>query len=50
MAAEIRTGLDPNGAAADIELSQQQLDRLDELFPPGAAAGDRYADMSVVER
>ena len=22
---------------------------LEELFPPGAAAGDRYADMSAVE-
>jgi aryl-alcohol dehydrogenase-like predicted oxidoreductase len=42
--------LEENAAAAEIELSQDQLDRLEELFPPGAAAGDRYADMSVVER
>jgi aryl-alcohol dehydrogenase-like predicted oxidoreductase len=41
--------LEENAAAADIELTREQLDRLDELFPPGAAAGDRYADMSVVE-
>jgi aryl-alcohol dehydrogenase-like predicted oxidoreductase len=42
--------LEENAAAADIELTQDQLERLDDLFPPGAAAGDRYADMSVVER
>jgi len=42
--------LEENAAAAEIELTQDQLDRLEELFPPGAAAGDRYADMSVVER
>jgi aryl-alcohol dehydrogenase-like predicted oxidoreductase len=35
--------LDENAAAADIELSDQQLRELDELFPPGAAAGERYA-------
>jgi aryl-alcohol dehydrogenase-like predicted oxidoreductase len=35
--------LDENAAAVDIELSQEQLRELDELFPPGAAAGDRYA-------
>jgi aryl-alcohol dehydrogenase-like predicted oxidoreductase len=42
--------LEENAAAAQIELTQDQLDRLEDLFPPGAAAGDRYADMSVVER
>jgi aryl-alcohol dehydrogenase-like predicted oxidoreductase len=42
--------LEENAAAAEIELTQDQLDRLEDLFPPGAAAGDRYADMSVVER
>jgi aryl-alcohol dehydrogenase-like predicted oxidoreductase len=41
--------LEENAAAADVELTHEQLDRLDELFPPGATAGDRYADMSVVE-
>jgi aryl-alcohol dehydrogenase-like predicted oxidoreductase len=35
--------LDENAAAADIELSEKQLGELDELFPPGVAAGDRYA-------
>jgi aryl-alcohol dehydrogenase-like predicted oxidoreductase len=41
--------LEENAAAADIELSDDQLGALEELFPPGAAAGDRYADMSAVE-
>ena len=43
--------LDENAAALDIELSDQQLRELDELFPPGAAAGDRYtsAGMQSVE-
>ncbi len=35
--------LDENAAAADIELSDQRLRELDEQFPPGAAAGERYA-------
>ena len=44
--------LDENAAAADIELSHEHLHRVDELFPPGAAAGDRYAPagMQTVER
>jgi aryl-alcohol dehydrogenase-like predicted oxidoreductase len=42
--------VEENAAAADIELSQEQLRELDELFPPGVTAGDRYADMSVLER
>jgi aryl-alcohol dehydrogenase-like predicted oxidoreductase len=43
--------LDENAAAAEIELSDHQLHELDELFPPGAAAGDRYtsAGMQSVE-
>ena len=42
--------LEENAAAADIELTAEQLDELGGLFPPGVTAGDRYADMSVVER
>jgi aryl-alcohol dehydrogenase-like predicted oxidoreductase len=43
--------LDENAAAVDIALSKEQLRELDELFPPGAAAGDRYtsAGMQSVE-
>jgi aryl-alcohol dehydrogenase-like predicted oxidoreductase len=42
--------LEENAAGADIELSDQQLRALDEAFPPGVTAGDRYADMAAVER
>jgi aryl-alcohol dehydrogenase-like predicted oxidoreductase len=41
--------IEENAAAADIELSGEQLATLDELFPPGVTAGDRYADMAAVE-
>ena len=44
--------LDENAAAVDIALTDDQLHELEELFPPGAAAGDRYAPagMQTVER
>jgi aryl-alcohol dehydrogenase-like predicted oxidoreductase len=42
--------LEENAAAADVELSDDDLRRLDEAFPPGAAEGDRYPDMSTVNR
>jgi aryl-alcohol dehydrogenase-like predicted oxidoreductase len=41
--------LEENAAAADIELADEQLAALDEAMPVGAAAGDRYPDMSAVE-
>jgi aryl-alcohol dehydrogenase-like predicted oxidoreductase len=37
-----RTHLDENVAALDIELSPEELARLDAAFPVGAASGDRY--------
>jgi aryl-alcohol dehydrogenase-like predicted oxidoreductase len=37
-----RVHLDENVAAVDIELTPQELARLDATFPPGAAAGERY--------
>jgi aryl-alcohol dehydrogenase-like predicted oxidoreductase len=40
--------LEQNVAAAEIELSDEDLRRLDAAAPAGAAAGDRYADMSPV--
>jgi aryl-alcohol dehydrogenase-like predicted oxidoreductase len=40
--------LDENIGAVDIKLSDEDLRRLDEAAPVGAAAGDRYADMSTV--
>jgi aryl-alcohol dehydrogenase-like predicted oxidoreductase len=42
--------LEQNVAAAAIELSPEELSRLDAAVPPGAAAGDRYADMSPLDR
>ncbi|HEY5661997.1 MAG TPA: aldo/keto reductase [Gaiellaceae bacterium] len=45
-----RTYLEQNAAAADVELSDGELRELDEAFPPGAAAGQRYADMSSIGR
>jgi len=37
-----RTYLEENVAAADIALSGEELRQVDELMPPGAAAGGRY--------
>jgi aryl-alcohol dehydrogenase-like predicted oxidoreductase len=45
-----RTYLEQNAAASELELSDDVLRELDEAFPPGAAAGDRYADMSSIGR
>ena len=45
-----RRYLEENAAADDIELSDADLRRLDEILPPGVTSGDRYADMSTVDR
>jgi aryl-alcohol dehydrogenase-like predicted oxidoreductase len=42
--------LKENIAAASIELSDEDLKRLSDAIPHGAAAGDRYANMSTVNR
>ncbi|HEX4463021.1 MAG TPA: aldo/keto reductase, partial [Solirubrobacterales bacterium] len=42
--------LEENVAAVEVELSEEDLRRIDEVAPVGAAAGDRYADMSPVNR
>jgi aryl-alcohol dehydrogenase-like predicted oxidoreductase len=42
--------LEENAAAADVALTGEDLRRLDEVAPVGAAAGDRYPDMSTVHR
>jgi aryl-alcohol dehydrogenase-like predicted oxidoreductase len=42
--------LEQNAAAAEIELTEDDLGRLDEAFPKGVAAGERYSDMSTVNR
>jgi aryl-alcohol dehydrogenase-like predicted oxidoreductase len=43
-----RTYLEDNVAAAAVELSGDELARLDAAAPAGATAGARYADMSTV--
>jgi aryl-alcohol dehydrogenase-like predicted oxidoreductase len=43
-----RTYLEQNVAAVDVELSQGDLERIEEAFPKGATSGDRYRDMSHV--
>lgn len=42
--------LEENIAAVDIKLTEDDLQRLDEAAPKGATAGDRYPDMSTVNR
>jgi aryl-alcohol dehydrogenase-like predicted oxidoreductase len=45
-----RSYLEENAAAAAIELTPAELEQLERTFPAGAAAGDRYPDMSTVNR
>ncbi len=45
-----RTYLEENVAAAGVTLSREDLARLDEVAPKGAAAGHRYPDMSTINR
>jgi len=45
-----RSYLEENVIASEISLSGEDLRRIDELAPVGAAAGPRYADMSFVNR
>ena len=40
--------LEENVAAADVELTRDDLSRIDEIARPGAFAGSRYEDMSNV--
>jgi aryl-alcohol dehydrogenase-like predicted oxidoreductase len=42
--------LEENVAALGVELSPYELAELDSIFPPGAASGERYPDMSFVNR
>ncbi len=45
-----RTHLEENVKALDVQLSERDLQRIDEALPPGVAAGARYPDMSTVNR
>jgi aryl-alcohol dehydrogenase-like predicted oxidoreductase len=42
--------LEENAAADDVQLTANELRSLEEAFPVGAAVGDRYPDMSTVNR
>lgn len=39
--------LDENIGALEVELTRADLDRLDAILPPGAAAGQRYAERAM---
>ncbi len=45
-----RTYLEENVAATEIILTEQDLNRLETVAPKNVAAGDRYPDMSTVNR
>jgi aryl-alcohol dehydrogenase-like predicted oxidoreductase len=45
-----RKYLEENVAATEVELNDQDLQRIDQAAPIGAAVGDRYPDMSQVGR
>ncbi len=44
-----RNYLEENVAAASLHLSKEDLAELDEIFPKGAAAGDRYPPMMMAK-
>ena len=43
-----RTWLEENLKALDLSLAEDEIARLDESFPPGAASGDRYPPKQLV--
>ena len=45
-----RTYLEENAAEDDVELTEDELERLDVVFPPGVTAGERYPDMTPIGR
>jgi aryl-alcohol dehydrogenase-like predicted oxidoreductase len=45
-----RRYLEENAEAVDVELTEEELERIEQAFPKGAAAGERYPDMSTIDR
>jgi aryl-alcohol dehydrogenase-like predicted oxidoreductase len=45
-----RRYLEENVQAVELSLGSEDLERIDDAAPAGAAAGDRYADMSSIGR
>ena len=41
--------LEENAAASEIELTREDLERIDAAAPAGATAGERYPDMSTID-
>ena len=44
-----RSYLEENAGAGEVELTGDDLAKIEEAFPKGATAGDRYADMSTID-
>jgi aryl-alcohol dehydrogenase-like predicted oxidoreductase len=44
-----RTYLEENAGAGEVELTEDDLQLIEEAFPKDAARGDRYADMSTID-
>ena len=44
-----RRYLEENVGAVDVELTDEELERIEATFPKGAASGARYADMSTID-
>ena len=42
--------LEENARAAEVELSDEDLARIEDAFPKGATSGERYPDMSSIDR
>jgi aryl-alcohol dehydrogenase-like predicted oxidoreductase len=42
--------LEENAKAVNVELSPEEMTRIDEIAPKGVAAGDRYPNMALVNR
>jgi aryl-alcohol dehydrogenase-like predicted oxidoreductase len=42
--------LEENAASVDVKLTDEELARIEAAFPKGATAGERYPDMSTIDR
>jgi aryl-alcohol dehydrogenase-like predicted oxidoreductase len=45
-----RSYLEENVGAVEVDLTDDDLERIESAFPKGATSGDRYADMAPVNR
>jgi aryl-alcohol dehydrogenase-like predicted oxidoreductase len=45
-----REYLEENAAASELSLTVEELERIDDAAPAGATAGERYPDMSSIDR